>query len=291
MSNPPATRNLFLLITAAGLLVRASAFATPFSDIERPNPVITGLPKVSWSVTNFAPVVTVDGSITQSVTFASNQKLTGLTFGIPSEIAPYLKIYPPVFDIVPANTTQAVSFVFAAPAKSALGTYKGLVLLHRTNGKLPVELNVTMVVTSNRVSLVLPPLFKLNDEIGSTTNVSLNNFNNEYSHGGMPPAGGAEIDAASAVLPPPPLLDYISTELQGATLSLTTNIYIGTNSATEVFYTDDYAPSVTTKNVAVYAPISGRLYKLFLSYRADDPAESQYLSDFEQVLGSIQFSP
>ena len=60
------------------------------------------------------------------------------------------------------------------------------------------------------------------------------------------------------------------------------------NSFSPIFF----GPAITYSNIALFCPSTSgvTLYKIHLSYNAGDPAESQILSNFQQVLNTVQFT-
>ena len=133
-----------------------------------------------------------------------------------------------------------------------------------------------------------PPGFQVNaDLLAASGPVSVNNFANQYQHGGLVPPGGADMDITSIPVPPPPLSNFIAYELQGATITSTSAITVSGISCTEEFYTESYG--TTYSNIAVYCPATTMLYKAYLSYHAGDPSESRFLTAFQTFLNSVQF--
>ena len=100
---------------------------------------------------------------------------------------------------------------------------------------------------------------------------------------------GAVIDITSVSLPTGSLSDYVAGELAGATIISNTPIVVAGIGGMKVVYSDTYSTSLTIKEVAIYLPTGNLLYKLYLSYRAGDSLESTFLTQFNQLLASVQF--
>ncbi|MFI5398534.1 MAG: choice-of-anchor X domain-containing protein [Candidatus Binatia bacterium] len=154
----------------------------------------------------------------------------------------------------------------------------------------PGTLNIWQSVATNGLALNYPPAFQINPgplSLGGP--IALNNYGSVYEEGGSIPPGGADIDITSIPLPSSPLSDFITKELQAATITSTTTRQVGGEVGTEVLYTADFTPAATEKSVAVYVPHGSTLYKFFLSYNAGDPQEAQFLASFNQILNAVQF--
>lgn len=120
--------------------------------------------------------------------------------------------------------------------------------------------------------------------------ISLNNFANAYKAGGIIPEGGTEIDITNTPLPVSPLSDIIAKDLQDAVIESADTILVGGYTGTKVVYIDSFTSTLTYKNVAVYVPHGVLLYKFFISYHAGDPLEANFLSSFQQILNTVQFT-
>jgi hypothetical protein len=137
-----------------------------------------------------------------------------------------------------------------------------------------------------------PPAFTLNSGpllVGGP--LAFNNFASIYAQGGVIPPNGAEIDVTSVPLPSPPISNFIALELIGSSVASTSALTVSGISCSQVFYIDTFTASITYKNEAVYCPSGTTLYKFYLSYRAGDSNESQYLSSFQQLLSGAKFAP
>jgi hypothetical protein len=115
--------------------------------------------------------------------------------------------------------------------------------------------------------------------------ISLTNFKGSYARGGVLPEGGAEIDIASAPIPAGSLVDYVHHELTGATIESLQD----SGSVVEVAYTDEFGPGLSYGNIAIYRTHGQMLYKMYLSYHANDPSANFLHSMFRQIVGSVQF--
>ena len=114
---------------------------------------------------------------------------------------------------------------------------------------------------------------------------SANNFANRYLRGGLIPVAGCEIEGVAASPDMPRVPELIRKEIPGASSvePATINGFPGYR----VSYLEDYGPTARYQSVAVYIS-APRVYKLFLTYRAGDSAESGCLAAFEKTLASFQ---
>jgi hypothetical protein len=120
--------------------------------------------------------------------------------------------------------------------------------------------------------------------------LNFNNFDSMYEQGGFAPAGGIEIDITNVPMPPPPLLNLIDLELQGATITSIATLKLPNANCTQVFY-DDLGANPPTKNEAVYCPSQNLLYKFYLTYDSSDPNQSQILTTFSGVINGADLNP
>lgn len=175
-------------------------------------------------------------------------------------------------------------------SQASAGTAVYTLTCNGTNGSATAEAKLT--TSTLPLSLKVPQGFTANtDLLGEDGAVTFNNFNNQYLHGGVLPAGGAEIFAASEALPTPPVSNQIALELsqENATVTSTGNTTVSGVNCTQIFY-DTADTNPTIKNEEVYCPSSATLYKFFLAYYSDDPQAPQYLSTFTGMLGNVNFN-
>jgi hypothetical protein len=269
------------------------SFTTPLVSI---SPVATFAatttqPKITWSTTSVNIILSPGESTSSDLTFTSSQNLTNVTLGVVPQIAPFVAVQPSTISSLAANQTQSVHLSMAIAAATAFGTYDGTLRLKSGATTFPQTLKVSLSVVQTPLILAIPPGFQANSAVITQGGpIALNNFGNHYQEGGIIPAGGAEIDVTSLHLPHPPLDNFIANELEGATIVSSNSVVIAGSSGTEVVYTDSYTPTLTYKNIAVYVPHAGLLYKFYLSYRAGDSLEGQFVTAFQQILSSIQFA-
>jgi len=248
--------------------------------------------KVNWSSPSVSVLVGAGGNLTLPITLTSQGNLTGINIEAVPALAPFLTIQPASFSSVSSGQTRQLSLVFSVATNSPLGIYNGTVHVRMGNRTIPQPLEVTLTITTNPLSILIPPTFQLNGQISALGGpVNLNNFDNNYMHGGFVPAGGADIDITSVPMPQIALGDFITNELQGAVITSSSSVAVAGRQADEVFYTDNFGPALSYRNVAVYVPLGERLHKIYLTYQAGDTQESQFLSAFQQLISTIQFTP
>lgn len=254
-----------------------------------------------------AATITVTlGSVTSSATLTVNPAqivniiVTSATPAIPAGQTDAFTATATYADGTSTDVTASVTWSSSSTSIAtmngsvATGVAPGIAIITATSGS--VQGSASLSVSAVPIILPLPPTFTIDSQTASLGGpLSLNNFGSAYLQGGFVPPGGAKIVITSAVpLPNPPLGDLIFHELVGGTITINsvTTVVVSGATCTEEFYTSWFAPSIYYSNVAVYCPSASgaALYKLYLSYRAGDPAGSQILAAFKQVLGSVQFT-
>jgi hypothetical protein len=116
--------------------------------------------------------------------------------------------------------------------------------------------------------------------------LSLTNFEH-WESGGIPPAGGAEIDV-TRVPAPRNLQEYIQREVEGSQAEPLVESAIQKNPAVEVAFTDTYG-ELKLATHALYVLHGARLYKLYLTFHAGDPHAADYVSAFHDLARQAKF--
>ena len=249
-------------------------------------------PKITWSAKSTEIILPPGETTAQDISFTSSASLQNIVLEPVPEIAPFLTVQPTSFRSVAAGQPEGVHITFSIPPGAAFGSYAGTVHVQSGTSTLPQTLKVSIVVTKQGVIFVPPAGYAINSRVAALGGpVSLNNFGSAAQEGGVLPPGGSEIDITSVPLPSIPLQIFIARELQGATISATKQITVSGDSCTEKSYSEVFTPTLTYGNVSVYCPHGELLYKLYLSYRAGDPLESQFLASFQNILDTIHFTP
>ncbi len=120
--------------------------------------------------------------------------------------------------------------------------------------------------------------------------LAITNFNGKYASGNVIPPGGAEIDVVTTTVYGN-LQSIMETELMGAQdLKMSTTSVDGTACA-EAQYQDAHGGSATSASIALYCERNTKLWKIYLAYRANDPATAALLNDFKEVLNTLKFIP
>jgi hypothetical protein len=117
---------------------------------------------------------------------------------------------------------------------------------------------------------------------------TLTNFGGKYLNGGILPAGGAEIDVVTTTVEGN-LQDIIAYDLQGTTNIATTTISVDGVPCSATADHSAYTPGYTSKNVSVYCQQGIELWKIYLSYDANDTTSTSPLPAFNAMLASMKF--
>lgn len=236
-------------------------------------------------------MVNTGGNLLIPVTLTSRRKLDDVQLQIAPSLRPFLTVDPAALAEVTKSETNHLSLVFSVPTNSPVQVYQGEVRACKHNHCLENDLQVIITITTNPVSLQIPASFRLNAQIPSADgSLSFNNFGNNYIHGGFVPPAGAAIDITSIPTPQVTLSSFITNELQGALITASTTLPVAGTQGTEVFYSEDYAPTSGYRNVGVYVPIGQTLHKMYLTYEAGDPQEKSFLASFQQIISTIKFA-
>jgi len=112
---------------------------------------------------------------------------------------------------------------------------------------------------------------------------------NQYHHGGILPAGGAEIfiKVASVSSSKQSLSEFITEELKHTIILSKENIQVDGIEAIKTIYLWEVGPGSFYKNVAVYFSVDKKIYKILLSFRKGDPKESYFMRVFDSVISSF----
>ena len=128
--------------------------------------------------------------------------------------------------------------------------------------------------------------------------IAANNFQSKYIHGGILPAGGAEITlVADASIDVPSIDRLVSDFIDGDRNVKRQEIIIkGTScSATQVESESEFTPNLTYKRVAVFLPLKHPpnfnpvIYKAFMDYNAaeDQKTQQSFNDTFSRLLESL----
>jgi hypothetical protein len=123
--------------------------------------------------------------------------------------------------------------------------------------------------------------------ISSYSPFSLTNFKGEYVDKDIIPDGGAEVDVVTTVAASS-VKDIMTTELMSSTDLATTNVTVDHVACMEATYNNTYTSSIASKDVAVYCQQGTNVWKIYLSYRANDSAGVAHLTDFNSMLDSMK---
>ena len=138
------------------------------------------------------------------------------------------------------------------------------------------------------VQITVPAGWHWNQRIAQAGGpLSLTTFEH-WDSGGIPPAGGAEIDI-TRVPAPRNLQDYIARETTGAEQSEPpVESAVQKNPAMEVSFTDSYG-QLRLSTRALYILHGARLYKLYLTYHTGDAHSADFTSVFHGLAQQAKF--
>ena len=111
----------------------------------------------------------------------------------------------------------------------------------------------------------------------------------QYYHGGILPAGGAEIFIKVALVPSSKqsLSEFITEELKHTIILSKENVQVNGTEAIKIIYIWKVGPGSFYKNVAVYFSVNKKIYKILLSFRKGDSKESYFMHVFDSVISSF----
>ena len=122
-------------------------------------------PKITWSTTNIAPILSPGESASSDITFTSTASLQNVVVEAVPEVAGFLTIQPSSFASVPANQPQSVHISFAISQSTTPGSYSGTIHVRLGSQTLPQTLKVVVNVwnefsdLSDGIKFKFPPGF------------------------------------------------------------------------------------------------------------------------------------
>lgn len=119
---------------------------------------------------------------------------------------------------------------------------------------------------------------------------SMTNFAGKYEADATIPVGGAEIDIVTSTLYSS-VNEVMTTELMSAIKVTTSTVTIDNVTCQKASYQNTYGSGIASQDISFYCLRGTELWKIYLSYRAGDPAAQMHISDFNGVLNSIKFLP
>ena len=123
---------------------------------------------------------------------------------------------------------------------------------------------------------------------GPGSPISMDNFSHHYADG-IIPVGGAEIDMGTTTLYSS-LEQLAAGQLSSATNITTSSVSVSGTMCAEYASSNTLAPTVPSKNFAVYCNHHGVLFEFYLVYRANDPQASEFNATFNAVLARVTFT-
>jgi len=111
----------------------------------------------------------------------------------------------------------------------------------------------------------------------------------QYYHGGILPAGGAEIFIKVALVPSSKqsLSEFITEELKHTIILSKENVQVNGTEAIKIIYIWKVGRGSFYKNVVVYFSVNKKIYKILLSFRKGDSKESYFMHVFDSVISSF----
>jgi lipopolysaccharide export system protein LptC len=122
----------------------------------------------------------------------------------------------------------------------------------------------------------------------SVTPFSIDTFKGQYEKDGAIPLGGAEIAVVTTTVSGP-VKDIMTTELMSAKNITMSTVTVNKISCDRASYENTYTGGSISKDVAVYCLRGTKLWKIYLSYHAEDTAGSTHVADLNGILASMKF--
>lgn len=126
--------------------------------------------------------------------------------------------------------------------------------------------------------------------ISSYSPFAMTTFDGKYVDGDLIPEGGAEIDVVTTTVYGN-LQSIMTTELMSATNVATSAVSIDDVPCAKTTYDNSYTPNIASKDTAIYCQQGSELWKIYLSYRADDANASTHVADLNSILQSMKLLP
>lgn len=143
------------------------------------------------------------------------------------------------------------------------------------------------MASASGVQVAVPAGWHWNEPIAQKGGpLSLTSFDRWVS-GGVPPAGGAEIDITQ-VPAPRNLQEYIQHETEGSQSEPPVESAVQKNPAVEVAFTDTYG-DLKLSTHAVYILHGARLYKIYLTFHSGDTHAAEYIAAFHEIARQARF--
>lgn len=184
---------------------------------------------------------------------------------------------PEVKSTAPTGTTQT------APAGSPSGMNSSTVSAS-ASGTPGMTITFNGAYSNSAFSLTYPNGWQI---ISFGPTFSLTTFGNAYVDGDVIPSGGAEIDIATTTVYNN-LGTIMQTELLSATNVTTTAVTVDDTACAEASYNNTYTGGIASQDIAVYCEQGTELWKMYLSYRENDPDGSAHIAAFKSVLASMK---
>jgi hypothetical protein len=125
--------------------------------------------------------------------------------------------------------------------------------------------------------------------IYSANPLLLANFNAQSANSVAIPAGGVQLTLVTTTISGN--LDAImAAELANATHLTTAAVTVNGVACAKATYQVNYAPGATVQNVSLYCSRGTELWKIYLSYPANDSAASMDNSEFNAIVSSMKLS-
>jgi hypothetical protein len=251
-------------------------------------------PKITWIPSQISETVSPKQSKSVTVSFTSSENISNIAVRVVPEIQPFLHVEPSAFSSFKPGGAVTVTLIIAPSADAPLGTFDGTIQLKSTGKSsktfakpLPITLNIWQSVAEKGLVLAYPPLWQRNPIFTEPNHpISLDTFNSKYGQGGVIPKGAAVITILKLSSS---INEIISKDSVETTIRSTDTTLVDGTEATKIIYAIPFEPLFTYSNVIVYVPKGTTVYKFSLLYREGDPNEEEFLSNFQQILDTVQF--
>jgi hypothetical protein len=257
-------------------------------------------PTIQWAPAALATQIATGGRETTVMSIKSAKDIHEPIFiRVVPALQPFVTVAPHTVSSMRAGQLVMIRVTVSAPADAMPGSFDGTIQVRAASSPqrvlarpLPTTITVCRCEAVPGLSVTYPLQWQDShrDRLYSPDVINLQTSTNAESEGGVLNAGEAEIIVSREPLPQMPLTDVMAEETLGRKLQTTEEVVVGGVPGTRIAYTDWESPVSETWAVVVYIPHANSLYRFLLTYHVGDFRESEYLSDFDQMLSTVTFT-